>query len=57
MLGHHRPPSEAPFKWRCAGRLMMAHLKWYLDPLSLHQLTKKQKTKKKKKKNIKFGPL
>ena len=23
-----------PFKWRFAGGPMMAHLKWYLDPLS-----------------------
>ena len=33
MLGHHRPASESPFKWRFAGRLMMARFWWYLDPL------------------------
>ena len=26
MLGHHRPTSEAPFKWHFAGGPMMAHL-------------------------------
>ena len=26
MLGHHRPASELPFKWRFAGRPMNAHL-------------------------------
>ena len=35
MLGHHRPASETPFKWRFAGRPMMARFKWYLDPLTL----------------------
>ena len=37
-LGNHRPASLTPFKWRFAGWPMMAHLKCYLDPLSLHQL-------------------
>ena len=46
MLGHHRPASETPFKWRFAGRPMMAYKLWYLDPLS-PQL---------KRKLIKFGP-
>ena len=40
MLGHHRPANEMPFKWRFAGGPIMAHLKWYLDPLSSHQLKK-----------------
>ena len=35
MLGHHRPASETPFKWRFTGALMMVHFKWYLDPLFL----------------------
>ena len=26
MLGHHRPSSETPFKWRFAGGPMMAHV-------------------------------
>ena len=25
MLGHHRPASETPFKWRFAGGPLMAH--------------------------------
>ena len=40
MLGHYRPASKMQFKWRFAGRLMMARLKWYLGPLSPHQLKK-----------------
>ena len=35
MLGHRRPASETPFKWRFAGGPMMTHYYWYLDPLSL----------------------
>ena len=33
ILGHHRPisVSETPFKWRFAGRPMMARFKCYLD--------------------------
>ena len=31
MLGHHRPASKTPFKWRFTGMLMMAHLLWYLE--------------------------
>ena len=42
MLGHHRPASEMPFKWRFAGRLMMAHFICYSYPLSPHQLKKKR---------------
>ena len=38
MFGHHGPASETSFKWRFAGEPMMACLKWYLDPLSPHQL-------------------
>ena len=38
MLGHHRHASETPFKWRYPGGPMMAHLEWYFDPLSPHQL-------------------
>ena len=39
MLDHHRPASKTPFrKWRFTDRPMMAHLKWYLDPLSPYQL-------------------
>ena len=34
------------FKWRFAGGPMIAHLKWYLDPLSLDQLQKKEKKDK-----------
>ena len=30
-LGHHRPASETPFKWRFVGGPKMAHLKCYLD--------------------------
>ena len=41
MLGHHRPISEAPFKWRFAGRILMALYMWYLDPFSPHQTKKK----------------
>ena len=42
MLGHHRHASETPFK-RCFARWpVMARLLWYLDPLSLHQLKKKE---------------
>ena len=57
MLGHHRPASETPFKWRFAGGQMMAHLlngvslagRWwpiYSDIWILYPLnkTKKQKT-------------
>ena len=32
MFGHHWHASETPFKWRFAGGLMMASLKWYLVP-------------------------
>ena len=38
MLGHYRPASETPLKWRFGGVPMMACFKWYLDPLSPHQL-------------------
>ena len=48
MLGHHRPASEMPFKWRFAGGQMMAHVKPYLDPISPHH--------RKKTTCIKFGP-
>ena len=41
MLGHHLQSSETPFKWRFAGGQMVARLWWYLDPLSFHQLKKK----------------
>ena len=44
MFDHHQPASVTPFKWRFAGRPMMAHLYWYLDPISPNQL-KKTKTK------------
>ena len=43
-LGHHRHPSETPFKWRFAGGPMMAHFfsdMWILSPL-----------KKRKEKNV-----
>ena len=33
ILGHHWHASETLFKWRFAGGPMIAHLKWYLDPL------------------------
>ena len=26
IVSHHRPASETPFKWRFAGRWMMAHV-------------------------------
>ena len=54
MLGHHRPASETPFKWRFAGGPMMALFKCYLDPLCPHR--KKKKKKKKKKKLVRVGP-
>ena len=45
MLGHYRPASETPLKWRFAGGPMMASFWYYLDPLSPHQLkTKRKKT-------------
>ena len=40
LLGHHRPESETQFKWRFAGRPLIARLKWYLDPSSPHQTKK-----------------
>ena len=40
---------QTPFKWRFAGGPMMAHLKWYLAPISPHQSTIKKIV-------IKFGP-
>ena len=40
MLGHQRPASETPFKWRLAAGPMMARLYWYLNHLSHHQLKK-----------------
>ena len=43
MLGHHQPASETPFKWRFAGRPLMARLLWYLDPSSPHQTKKRRK--------------
>ena len=43
MLGHYQPTSETPFQWCFAGGAMMAHFKWYLDPLYPHHL-KKQKS-------------
>ena len=42
MLGHHLLASETP-KWRFTGGLMMARLKWYLDPPFPHQLKKMSK--------------
>ena len=42
MLGHHRHANETRFKLRFAGGPMMARFKWYLIPLSPHQLKKKQ---------------
>ena len=40
MLGHQRPASETPFKWRSAAGPMMARLYCYLDHLSHHQQKK-----------------
>ena len=40
MFGHHLHASETTFKWRFVGEPTMAPLKWYSDPLSLHQLKK-----------------
>ena len=40
MLGHQRPASETPFKWRSAAGPMMARLYWYLDHLSHDQRKK-----------------
>ena len=45
MLGHHRPASEMPFKWRFAGGSLIARLWWYLDPSSPHQTKKKTLSK------------
>ena len=45
MLGHHRPASETPFKWRFAGGSIMARFYWYLDPLYPHQPKKKNNKK------------
>ena len=50
MVGHHRPVSETPLKWRLAGGPLMARLKWYLDPSSPHQTKKNTKI-------VKIGPL
>ena len=44
MLGHHRPASVKPFKWRCAGGPMMAHFWWYLVLSLIIQKTNKKKT-------------
>ena len=53
MLDHHQHASEAPFKWRFAGGLVMTRLYWHFDPPYLQRL----KNPKKKKKNVvKFGP-
>ena len=38
MLGHHQHACETPSTWLFAGWQMMARLKWYLEPLSPHQL-------------------
>ena len=43
MVGKHRPASETPFKWRFAGRPMMARLLWNLDPPSPLQLNKQER--------------
>ena len=32
-----------PFKWCFSGVPMMAHFLWYMDPISPHQLKKKNK--------------
>ena len=45
MLGHYRPASETPFKWRFTGGPMMACLLLYVDPPSPHQLKKRSKSK------------
>ena len=49
MLGHYRPTSEKPFKWRFAGGPMMAAYSgiWIFPPLI---------NQKKTKKNVKVGP-
>ena len=44
MLGHHRHASETPFKWRFAGRPMMARLKRNLNPPSPFINSKKKRT-------------
>ena len=50
MLGHYRPASKTPFKWRLAGGPIKAFFEWYyLDPLSLKKKKKKKKRKKEKK--------
>ena len=43
MLGHQWHANETPFNWLFTCEPMMAHLKWYVDHLSPHQLEKKQK--------------
>ena len=44
MLGHHQPVpvSETPFKWRFAGRPVMARFKYFLDGLTPHKKKKKK---------------
>ena len=54
-LGHHRPASETLFKWRFAGRPMMARLKCAIWILSL-SLSIKTKAKTKQTKNVRIGP-
>ena len=46
MLGHNWHASERPFKWRLAGRPIIAQLYWYWDHSSPHQ----------QKKVVKVGP-
>ena len=43
LPSHHRHARETPFKWRFAGRTMMARSKWYryVDHLSLINLKKR----------------
>ena len=43
-LGHHRPTSETPFKWRNTGGPLMARWYRFMDPPYPHQtMTKKEK--------------
>ena len=44
MLGHHRPASETPCRWRFTGGPMMTHLQGYLNPPTPDQLKKRSQS-------------
>ena len=33
-VGHYRPASKTPFQWHFAGRPIIAHFRWFLEPCS-----------------------